>query len=79
MVEITTIQVSRETREKLDSLKPYPRATVEDTIIMLINEHTIHANSAIVSHKSPKEEPEAAPTSSDLIASGSESCDEEEG
>ena len=66
MSETTTIQVSRETRDKLLGLKPYPRATVEDVIIMLINTHEISmkitpqdpTNSA-VDHKSPKAEPEA--------------------
>lgn len=80
MSETTSISVSKETRDKLEELRLSinKRATVEDAIIMLINEHD-HANSAVVSHRSP-EEPEAiAPTSSDLIPASGSSDSEKEG
>ena len=75
MSETTTIQVSRETRDKLLALKPYPRATVEDVIIMLINEHDL-ASSGI---DQTKQKPEGEGTSQITSPCSSPPSSEKEG
>lgn len=38
-MDITTIRISKETKEKLKNLKKYPRETDEETLLRIIKKH----------------------------------------